>query len=179
MKYIIKQISDDFIFDEIEQARVQFVETLNYTMESATICFDSNAKDPLDFYIAYDFQQKHGEPVIYGFNLRDEFIRAFKLDNNKYHSSKWLLAISQRLKNLADEMVDRYDPEPTKTIAEAKEKKDAAYAKNINRSYRDVLKDALAQDEANRADPENVQDSPPKNDGYQRQTILLRRLLKR
>ncbi|MGR8931229.1 MAG: hypothetical protein ACU836_11345 [Gammaproteobacteria bacterium] len=148
MKYIIKQLSDDFIFEEMEQVRRQFVEALNYTMESATVFFDKNAQDPLDFYIAYDFQQKHGEHVVYGFNLRDELFKNFKLDSNKYHSSKLLLAISQRLKNLAVEIEERYDAEPTKTLAAAKEKKDAEYAKSINRSYREVLKEAIEKDKA-------------------------------
>lgn len=168
MKYIIKQLSDDFIFEEMEQVRKQFVEALNYTMESATVFFDKNAQDPLDFYIAYDFQQKRGEHVVYGFNLRDEIVRNFKLDSNKYHSSKMLLSISRHLKKLADEIEERYDPEPTKTLAEAKEKKDAEFARNINRSYREVLKDAIEKDKAAAENPEDefVEE-------HQNQTILL------
>jgi len=150
MKYIIKQLSDEFIFEEMEQVRKQFVEALNYTMESATVFFDENAQDPLDFYIAYDFQQKHGEHIVYGFNLRDEIVRNFKLDKEKYHSSKTLLTISRHLKKLADEIEERYDPEPVKTLAAAKEKKDAEYAKSINRSYREVLKEAIEKDKAER-----------------------------
>ncbi|MGY6274864.1 hypothetical protein [Methylomonas sp. MgM2] len=148
MKYIIKQLSDDFIFEEMEQVRKQFVEALNYTMESATVFFDENAENPLDFYIAYDFQQKHGEHVVYGFNLRDEIIKNFKLDNNRYHSSKSLLSIGRHLKNLAEEIEERYDPEPTKTLAAAREKKETEFAKGINRSYREVLREAIEKDKA-------------------------------
>ncbi|ANE56355.1 hypothetical protein [Methylomonas sp. DH-1] len=150
MKYIIKQIGDDFIFEELEAARRQFIESLNYSMESAKFVFDKNAKDPLDFYIAYDFQQKDGEPVVYGFNLRDELIKAFKLDTDKTHNSTLLLSIGQNLKSLADELTERYDPEPPKTIAEEIGKQEDAYAKSVNRSYRDVLKEAKAKDAAER-----------------------------
>jgi hypothetical protein len=172
MKYIVKQLSDNFIFDELEQVRKQFVEALNYTLESATIFFDNNATDPLDFYIAYDFQQKHGEHVVYGFNLRDELVRIFKLDQNQYHSSKLALAIGHQLRSLADELDQRYDPEPSKTIAETKEQKDTEYAKSINRSYRDVLKEALEKDKAEQENGGAKADT--REDGYQRQTILLR-----
>lgn len=173
MKYIVKQLSDSFIFEEMEQARKQFVEALNYTMESASIFFDKNSSNPLDFYIAYDFQQKHGDPVVYGFNLRDEIIRIFNLDDNQYHSSKSALAIGHQLRKLAEEIEERYDPEPTKTITETKEKKDAEYAKNINRSYRDVLKEALEKDKADQLNSGKT-DSLANRDGYQRQTILLK-----
>jgi hypothetical protein len=173
MKYIVKQLSDSFIFEEMEQVRKQFVEALNYTLESATIFFDKNSANPLDFFIAYDFQQKHGEQVVYGFNLRDEMIRIFELDKNKYHSSKAALAIGHQLKKLAEEIEQRYDPEPTKTIAESKEQKDTEYAKNINRSYRDVLKEALEKDKAEQLNSAGVNVSAS-SDGYQRQTILLR-----
>ena len=168
MKYIIKQLSDDFIFEEMEQVRKQFVEALNYTMESATVFFDKNARDPLDFYIAYDFQQKHGDQVVYGFNLRDEILRNFNLDTSKYHSSKRLLEISQHLKKLADEIERRYDTEPTKTLAAAKEKRDTEFAKSINRSYREVLREAIAKDKiaANSRDDEFVDEEIS-------QTILL------
>lgn len=183
MKYIIKQIHDDFIFDELETVRKQFIEALNYTMESATVYFDKNANNPLDFYIAYDFQQKNGDYVVYGFNLRDEIIRHFKLDSNKYHSSKLLLEISQQLGQLSDELKDRYDPEPTKTLAEARDKKDAEYAKNVNRSYRDILKEAMAKDEEERMkkskDNSGLSDEERKDDGYQNQTILLKGKLRK
>ncbi|MCK9605695.1 MAG: hypothetical protein M0R33_04500 [Methylomonas sp.] len=172
MKYIVKQLSNDFIFEEMEQARMQFVEALNYTMESATIFFDKNATNPLDFYIGYDFQQKHGEHVVYGFNLRDELVRIFNLDNNKYHSSKAALLLSQQLKKLAEEIEERYDPEPTKTIAETKDKKDTEYAKSVNRSYRDVLREAIEQDKAEQL-KKTAADAEAATDGYQRQTILL------
>jgi len=148
MKYIIKQLSDDFIFEELEQIRMQFIEGLNSTMANAAIIFDKTAQDHLDFYIAYDFQQKHGEHAVYGFNLRDEIIRNFKLDNNKTHSSKTLISISQHLKKLAAELEERYDPEPTKTLAAAKEQKETEFAKSINRSYREVLKEAIEKDKA-------------------------------
>ena len=148
MKYIIRKLSADFIFDELEQVRKQFVDALTYTMESANIFFDKKAKDPLDIYIGYDFQQQHGEDVIYGFNLREEIARNFALDADNYHSSEQLLNIGKSLRELADEIDSRYDPEPTKTLTETKDKKDTEYAKNINRSYRDILKDAIAMDEA-------------------------------
>ncbi|AMK74895.1 MULTISPECIES: hypothetical protein [Methylomonas] len=172
MKYIVKQIADDFIFEEMELARKQFVEALNYTMESATIFFDRTSTNPLDFYIAYDFQQKHGDPVVYGFNLRDEMIRIFNLDDNKTHASKTALAISQQLKKLAEEIEERYDPEPTKTIAETQDKKDTQYASGINRSYRDVLREAIEQDRAEQLRKAESEASTP-DDGYQRHTILL------
>lgn len=172
MKYIVKQIADDFIFDEMEQARKQFVEALNYTMESATIFFDKNPTNPLDFFIAYDFQQKHGDPVVYGFNLRDEMIRIFNLDDNKTHSSALALAISQQLKKLAEELEERYDPEPTKTIAETQEKKDTQYASSINRSYRDVLREAIEKDRAEQL-RKTESEASAADDGYQRHTILL------
>ena len=148
MKYIIRKFSADFIFDELEQVRKQFVDALTYTMESANVIFDKKASDPLDIYIEYDFQQKHGEDVVYGFNLREELIRNFALDVDKYHSSEQLLSISKSLRELAEEIDSRYDPEPTKTLAETQEKKDSDYAKKVNRSYREVLKDAIAMDEA-------------------------------
>lgn len=170
MKYIVKQIADDFIFEEMELARQQFVEALNYTMASATIFFDKDAANPLDFYIAYDFQQKHGDPVVYGFNLRDEIMRVFKLDDNKTHSSTLALAIGQQLKRLAEEIAERYDPEPTKTIAETQAQKEADYAKNINRSYRDVLREAMEKDQADRL---NNSASASDDETYQRHTILL------
>ena len=150
MKYVIKKLTADFIFDELEQVRKQFVDALTYTMESAHVYFDKKAKDPLDIYIGYDFQQKHGEDVIYGFNLAEEIASEFGLDADKYHSSEQLLNIAKSLKKLADEIESRYDPEPTKTLAEIqlqKDEKEREYAKNINRSYREVLKDALAEDE--------------------------------
>lgn len=174
MKYIVKQLSEDFIFEEMEQARQQFVEALNFTMENATIFFDKNANNPLDFYIAYDFQQKHGDPVVYGFNLRDELIRIFNLNDNKYHSSKSALALSQQLKKLAEEIAERYDPEPAKTIAESEDKKDAEYAKNINRSYREVLREAIEKDKAEQLKKAQAEaDVNSASDGYPRQTILL------
>ena len=170
MKYIVKQLSDEFIFEEMELARTQFVEALNYTMATATIFFDKNSNNPLDFYIAYDFLQKHGDPVVYGFNLRDEMIRIFNLDDNKTHSSAMALAISQQLKKLAEELEQRYDAEPTKTIAETQDKKDASYAKNINRSYRDILREAIEQDQAEQLKKAEAEVA---DDGYQRHTILL------
>ncbi|MCK5432263.1 MAG: hypothetical protein KAJ03_05935, partial [Gammaproteobacteria bacterium] len=75
-------------------------------------------------------------------------IRNFALDVDKYHSSEQLLSISKSLRELAEEIDSRYDPEPTKTLAETQEKKDSDYAKKVNRSYREVLKDAIAMDEA-------------------------------
>ena len=148
MKYIIRKFSADYIVDELEQVRKQFVDALTYTMESANISFDKKASDPLDIYIEYDFQQKHGEDVIYGFNLREEITRNFALDVEKNHSSEQLLNISKSLRELADDIDRRYDSEPTKTLAEAQDKKDTEYAKNVNRSYREILKDAIAKDEA-------------------------------
>lgn len=182
MKYIIKQIGEDFIFDELESARKQFIESLNYSMESAKIVFDKNAKDPLDFYIAYDFHQKSGEPVVYGFNLRDELLKAFKLDANKYHDSKLLLAIGQSLRVLADELLERYDAEPPKTIAEEKDKQAAEYAKSVNRSYREILKEAKAKDSAERQQRAAGFDALPGDGGRQErylwQTVLLKGRLK-
>ena len=148
MKYIIRKFSADYIVDELEQVRKQFVDALTYTMESANVLFDEKANDPLDIYIEYDFQQKHGEDVVYGFNLREEIARNFELDVDKYHSSEQLLSISKSLRILADDIENQYDPEPTKTLAETKDKKDTEYAKKVNRSYREILKDAIAMDEA-------------------------------
>ncbi len=151
VKYIIRKLSEDFILEELEQVRKQFVEALTYTMGSANIVFDEKAGDPLDIYIEYDFQQKHGEDVIYGFNLREEISNNFTFNANEYHSSEQLLNIGKSLRDLADEIEDRYDPEPAKTLSDIenkKDKKDAEYAKNVNRSYREVLRDALAKDEA-------------------------------
>lgn len=148
MKYIIRKFSTDFIIDELEQVRKQFVDALTYTMESANIIFDKKAKNPLDIYIEYDFQQKNDEYVIYGFNLRDELIHNFALDVEQNHSSLQLLSISKSLRELADELDAQYDPEPTKTLAETKDKKDTVYAEKVNRSYREMLKDAIAEDEA-------------------------------
>ncbi len=148
MKYIIRKFSTDYIVDELEQVRKQFVDALTYTMESANVLFDEKANDPLDIYIEYDFQQKHGEDVVYGFNLREEIARNFKLDVDEYHSSEQLLSISKSLRILADDIENKYDPEPTKTLAETKDKKDTEYAKKVNRSYREILKDAIAMDEA-------------------------------
>lgn len=148
MKYIIKKFSEDYIVDELEQVRKQFVDALTYTMETANILFDTKAKDPLDIYIEYDFQQKHGEDVVYGFNLREEIARSFSLDVEEYHSSEQLLKIGKSLRQVADEIENRYDSEPSKTRAEIQEKKEADFAQNVNRSYKQVLKDAIAQDEA-------------------------------
>ena len=148
MKYIIRKLNADFIFDELEQVRKHFVGALTYTMESSKVIFDKKAYDPLDIYIEYDFQQKDGEKVIYGFNLKEEIGKNFGLDVDKHHSSKQLLNISKSLKELADEIDNRYQPMSTKTLAETKDKKDTEYAKNVNRSYRQVLKDAIAKDEA-------------------------------
>lgn len=148
MKYIIRKLSANFIFDELEQVRKQFVDALTYTMESANILFDDKANDPLDIYIEYDFQQKGCEDVVYGFNLREEIAKNFTLDADSYHSSKQLLKIGKSLRDLADDIDSRYDPQPTKKLAEIKNKKDTEYAKKINRSYREILKDAIAEDEA-------------------------------
>ncbi|MGD0961739.1 MAG: hypothetical protein ABSB19_18165 [Methylomonas sp.] len=178
MKYIIKQIGDDFISDELDSLRKQFIEALNYTMESGTVYFDSNARDPLDFYIAYDFQQKNGEYAVYGFNIRDEIIRHFKLDVNKHHSSTQLLTISQQLSKLADELKERYSTESTKSFAEleaeAQDKKNTEYAKSINRSYREVLKEAMAKDEEDRLKINAGHPKIERKDGYQHQTVLLK-----
>jgi len=151
MKYIVKKLNEDFIFEELEQVRMQFVDALAYTMESANILFDSKASDPLDIYIGYDFQQKEGEEVIYGFNLGEELAHSFGLDAEKTHSSEQLLNIANSLRKLSDEIENRYDAEPAKTLSdirEKKEKKEAEFAENMNRSYREVLKDAKAQDQA-------------------------------
>jgi hypothetical protein len=147
MKYVIRKLSSGFIFDELEQVRKQFVDALTYTMESANVFFDKKANDPLDIYIGYDFQHKNDDDVVYGFNLREEIARNFALDVEKYHSSEQLLSISKSLRDLADDIESRYDPEPSKTLAETVDKKDTEYAKNVNRSYREVLKDAIAMDE--------------------------------
>lgn len=148
MKYIVKRLSDDFIFDELEQVRKQFVDALTYTMESANVFFDEKSKDPLDIYIRYDFQQKDGEHVVHGFNLREEIFRNYGLDIEKYHLSEQLLIIAKSLRSLADEIDYRYDPDPDRTRAEIEDKKAADFAKNVNRSYSEVLKEAIAQDEA-------------------------------
>lgn len=148
MKYVIKKLSEDFIHDELDQVRRQFVDALTYTMESANVFFDEKAKDPLDIYIKYDFQQKSGEDVVHGFNLREEIIRNFGLDVEKYHLSQQLLIIAKSLRSLADELDYRYDPDPDKTRAEIEDKKISEFAANINRSYKEVLKDAIARDEA-------------------------------
>ena len=149
MKYIIRKLSEDIFIDELEQFRTQFVDGLTYTMESANILFDKKANDPLDIYIEYDFQQKHGEDIVYGFNLREEITRNFALDVDKFHSSEQLLNIGKSLRVLADEIDSRYDSEPKKTLAKTQDKKDTEYAKNVNRSYREILKDAIAMDELN------------------------------
>jgi len=151
MKYVIKKLSANFIFDELEQARKQFVDAISYTLDNAHIVFDKTAEDPLDINIEYDFQEKHGESVIYGFNLREEIAKNFALDVDKQHSSKQLLTISKSLRELADEIDKHYDSDPKKTLADVQEKKDqkaTEYAKNINRSYSQVLKDARAEDES-------------------------------
>ena len=148
MKYIIRKLDSDFIFNELELVRQQFVEALTYTMESANIVFDKKAGHPLDVYIEYDFQQKDRDDVVYGFNLGEEIARNFGLDENKYHASEQLLTISKNLRQLADELDSRYKTEPVKSAAEIEEKQNTEYAKNVNRSYREVLKDALAKDEA-------------------------------
>ena len=166
MKYILRQINEDFLFEELEETRKQFIEALNFNMQTASIVFDKGSEDPLDFYIVYDFGQASGEPVIYGFNLRDELIKNFKLDVNQYHSSQFLLEISQRLQVLSEEMEARYVLNAPKSIAEIKDQQETEYAKNINRSYADVLKDAIAKDEAEKRHANNP-------DWYANQTILL------
>lgn len=166
MKYVIRPISEDFLHEELEATRQQFIQALNFNMQSATVVFDKKSKDPLDFYIAYDFQQKNGAPVIYGFNLRDELIKSFKLDLNHYHSSPFLLEISQHLKTLAEEMEARYVLNAPATLMEQREAQATEYARNINRSYKEVLRDALAKDEA-----EHQHAKQP--DWYANQTILL------
>ncbi len=110
--------------------------------------------------------------MVYGFNLRDELIRIFDLADNKTHSSALALAISQQLKKLAEELEERYDPEPTKTIAETQEKKDTQYASSINRSYRDVLREAIEKDRAEQL-RKTESEAAAADDGYQRHTILL------
>lgn len=154
MKYIIKKFNADFILDEIEQFRSQFVSSLTYSIESAKVIFDDKAYDPLDIYIEYDFQHKDGDKVIYGFNLKEEVAKNFGLDADKQHTSKQLLNISKHLKELADEIDNRYQPLSSKALAEAKDKQDSEYAKGINRSYRQVLKEAIAKDQAIRNDPQ-------------------------
>jgi hypothetical protein len=148
MKYVIQTLSPGFIFDELEEVRKQFVDALTYTMESANVFFDKEASDPLDIYIEYDFQQKNNHEVVYGFNLREEIAKNFALDVEKNHSSKQLLGISKSLRDLADDIESRYDPEHTKTLAETKDKKETEYAKKVNRSYSEILRDAIAEDEA-------------------------------
>jgi hypothetical protein len=167
MKYIIKQIGEDFIFDELDAARRQFIESLNQAMEKAAIVFDKSPENPLDFYIAYDFQQKNGDYVVYGFNLREELVRYFKLDANPFHNSPLLLAIGQELKVLAEEIEQRYDADPEQAMAalqaEARQRQsqhDAEFAENVNRSYRDVLRQAKAKDEAELAQRGNNIDLP-------------------
>ena len=148
MKYIIRKLDTDFICNELEQVRQQFVEALTYTMESANIVFDKKAGNPLDIYIEYDFQQKDRDDVVYGFNLAEEIARNFALDVNKYHASEQLLTISKSLRQLADELDSRYRTEAIKTAAEIQDKQATDYAKKVNRSYREVLQDAFAMDEA-------------------------------
>lgn len=148
MKYVIKKLGEDFIQDELEQVRRQFVDALTYTMESANVIFDEKAKDPLDIHIKYDFQQKSGEDVVHGFNLREEILKNFGLDVEKYHLSQQLLIIAKGLRTLADEIDFRYDPDPEKTRAEIEDKKISEFAASINRPYKEVLKDAIARDEA-------------------------------
>lgn len=151
MKYVIKKLNEDFIAEELELVRKQFVDALTYTMDSANVLFDKKAADPLDIYIEYDFQQKHGEDVVYGFNLREEVLRNFGLGGERSHSSEQLLCIGKSFRDLADEIDARYDAEPEKTLADLEDKKDkekTEYAENVNRSYRQVLKDAKEQDAA-------------------------------
>jgi len=150
MKYIVKKLSDDFLFDELEQVRKNFVNALTYTMESAEVFFKKDSADPLDIYIKYDFQQKQGSDVIHGFNFRDEIARNFKLDVNEQHSSKQLLIISEHLRKLANEIDKRYVLESTLNAIETKDKKATDYAKAVNRSYKQVLKDAKEEDERTR-----------------------------
>ncbi len=47
-----------------------------------------------------------------------------------------------------DELENKYRPESATTLAETKDKKDTDYAEKINRSFREVLKDAVAKDKA-------------------------------
>lgn len=146
MKYIVKKLSKDFIFDELEQVRKNFVASLTYTLEGAEIFFNKDSSDPLDVFIKYDFEQKAGEKVIHGFNLSEELARNFKLDVNKHHSSEHLLMISEKLKALANEIDKRYKIEAKPSTLETKDKKETDYAKKVNRSYKQVLKDALEED---------------------------------
>jgi hypothetical protein len=151
MKYTVRKLTEDYILDELEQVRKQFVDALTYTMETANISFDNKASDPLDIYIEYDFQQKHGKDVVYGFNLREEIIRNFMLEGDKTHTSVQLLTIGKNLRELADEIETQYDSDPAKTLADTEEKDDqkkTEFATNINRSYSEMLKDAIAKDEA-------------------------------
>ncbi len=151
MKYTIRKLTEDYIYDELEQVRKQFVDALTYTMETANIQFDKEAGDPLDIYIEYDFQQKHGKDVVYGFNLREEIISSFMLEGEKTHASIQLLKMGKDLRKLANEIESRYDADPEKTLADDKDKadvKETEFATNVNRSYREMLKDAIAQDEA-------------------------------
>jgi len=150
MKYSVKKLNDDFIFDELEQVRKNFVSALTYTMEGAEVFFNKDSSDPLDVFIKYDFEQKNGESVIHGFNLSEEIARNFKLDVNKYHASERLLMISEQLKALANEIDKRYKVESEPSTIEARDKKEADYAKKVNRSYKQVLKDAQEQDEKDR-----------------------------
>ena len=147
VKYIVKKLSDDFLFDELEQVRKNFVNALTYTMESADVFFKKDSADPLDIYIKYDFQQKQSSDVIHGFNFRDEIARNFKLDVNEQHSSEQLLVISEHLRQLANEIDKRYVVESTPNALETKDKKATDYAKSVNRSYKQVLKDAEEEDE--------------------------------
>jgi len=151
VKYIVNKLTEDFIFEEIERVRIQFVDGLCYTLESANIAFDEKATDPLDIYIEYDFQQEEQEDVVYGFNLAEEIGKRFGLTGERSHSSEQLLGIGKSLRDLADEIDKRYDPEPNKTLADIQDqadKKNTEFAENVNRSYRDILKDAQAEDEA-------------------------------
>lgn len=150
MKYAIRELTEDYIYEELEQVRKQFVDALTYTMETANISFDKKASDPLDIYIKYDFQQKHGKDVVYGFNLREEIIKSFMLEGEKTHASIQLLKIGKDLQKLANEIESRYDADPEKTLADDKDKtdkKEVEFATNVNRSYREMLKDAILQDE--------------------------------
>jgi hypothetical protein len=143
MKYIVRKLSDDFIFDELEQVRKNFVSSLSYTLESAEVFFNKDAADPLDIFIRYDFEEKK---VIHGFNLSEEIARNFQLDVNEYHASESLLVISEKLKALAKEIDKRYKVESKPSTLETRDKKATDYAKKVNRSYKQVLKDALEED---------------------------------
>lgn len=147
MKYIVKKLNDDFIFDELEQVRKNFVSALTYTMESAEIFFEKDSKDPLDIFIKYNFEQKKDKDVIHGFNLGEEIAKSFKLDTDKYHSSERLLMISEKLKLLANELDKRYKVAEEPSVLETKNKKATEYAKKVNRSYKQVLQDAKDEDE--------------------------------